>query len=41
MLEGGETMEPFQSGGYWFVKIDGRLIKCESYEAAWDLLEGR
>lgn len=31
------TMEPFRMGEYWYIKIDGRLIQCESYSAAWDL----
>lgn len=31
-------MNPFRMGEYWYVKINGRLIQCESYEAACDLI---
>lgn len=38
-MEGGDSLYPFRMGEYWYIKIDGRLIQCESYEAAWNLME--
>lgn len=30
-------MEPFRMGEYWYIRIDGRLVQCESYSAAWEI----
>lgn len=32
---------PFRMGEYWYVDINGRRIRCESYEAAMELLSDR
>lgn len=30
--------QPFRMGEYWYAPINGRLIRCESYESACDLI---
>lgn len=30
--------QPFRMGEYWYATVNGRLIRCESYESACDLM---
>ena len=32
-------MNPFPMGEYWYARIGSRLIRCESYEAACEILQ--